>query len=75
MVMPSWLWLKHNVIVAFARIRCRYRSGSGRCFGCCASTARWSSSVERACVAVIIAVDEVLRLDLDDDAVLAIAEA
>ena len=44
-------------------------------YACCASTARWSSSVERACVAVIIAVDEVFRLDLDDDAVLAIAEA
>ena len=46
-----------------------------RCFGCCASTARWSSSVERACIAVIIAVGEVFRLDLDEGAVLAIAEA
>ena len=34
-----------------------------------------SSNVERACVAVIIAVGEVLRLDLDGAAVLAIAEA
>ena len=40
-----------------------------------ASTARWSSSVKRACVAVIIAVDDILRLDLDGDAILAIAEA
>ena len=39
------------------------------------SPARWSSSVERACVAVVIAVDEGFRLDLDGDAVLAIAEA
>ena len=31
--------------------------------------------MKRACIAVIIAVDEVFRLDLDDDAVLAIAEA
>ena len=40
-----------------------------------ATTAQRSSSVERAFVAVIIAVGEVLRLDLDGDAVLAMAEA
>ena len=46
-----------------------------RPFGCCASTARWIISVEIACVAVIIALDKVFKLDLDGDAVLAIDEA